>query len=380
MDRQFSFRCHPWDIEDEGVDAALGRLAGDLGIDTVTITATHPGIYQVRPRPLGGRRTFESAAAAHFLPDSARYGSSRIRPHAAAWLKNRNPLERIARVAERERLSLRARISCLKGEELVSRYTHAACVNVFGDPSREWLCASNPDVREYVASLIDDLWTNYGLDAVELEDLDARDERTLVACRTLSNNEALGLTSGCFCASCRQRANDAGLDLDAVRTALIDQWQTACNGRAGQQPDPSSGESSDALIGPCVEVRAAAIASFLQSIKKRLPAALRYVHPSMPSGVSDAASKEAGIAIMPVSTVATGGLAGWQIDRATGVEVMISTQSGAMRDGPALVALVHQLAESGCGGIGFDHYGVTSESGLDGVRQAVRYARRDSGG
>lgn len=376
MDRQFSFRCHPWDIEDESVDAALGRLAGDLGIDTLTITATHPEAFQIRTRPLGGRWTFDCAAAAHFQPDSVRHGSSRIRPHAAAWLKNRNPLERIAKVAERERLRLRVRVSCLKGEALVSRNAHAACVNVFGDVSREWLCASHPDVREYVTNLIDDLWTNYGLEAVELEDLDARDERGLFAFGATLNQVAGHVASTCFCASCRQRAADASLNLDSVRSALIERWQRTVDGLVSNESDSAPEET----LASSARVRSAAVSSLLQSIRERSTVGLRYIQPSLPTLVSEAAAQGAGVSIIPVDSSKWTAASTAMTDSSNEREALIPTHPGAFRDGPALVALVHQLAGSGCAAIQFDHYGVTSESGFESVRQAVRYARRESGG
>lgn len=296
MQQRFIYWCHPWDIEDEGIDASLARLAGDIGIDTLSITAVHPGIYQVRPRPLGDRWTFQSGAAAHFQPDAKRYSSSRIRPHAAAWLKNRNPLERIAKAAERERLRLRVRVSLLRGEELVSRYVHAACVNLFADPSRDGLCPSHPDVREYVADLVEDLWTNYGLDAIELDGLDwAHDGRITIAADA-HNDEFLGqCDSWCFCASCRQRAAESSIDAEAVRLAAVDHWRQTASMQNDAHAHAEKWQTSEslALVSRYLNLRPATITSLIQLIRSRSHAALRYHLDPAPGLVGLAAPKSA---------------------------------------------------------------------------------------
>src|SRR5262249_33730749 len=99
----FYFYCYPWDLEDEGLEISLGRLAGEIGVDGITVAATETDIRMIRGRPLGGRRTFISPAGAHFQPDPAIHRGNRIRPIPASWMKSKNPLERIAKVAEKER-------------------------------------------------------------------------------------------------------------------------------------------------------------------------------------------------------------------------------------------------------------------------------------
>jgi len=384
MQQRFIFWCHPWDIEDEGIDATLSRLAGDIGVDTLSVTAVHPGVYQVRPRPLGDRWTFQSGAAAHFQPDAKRYGSSRIRPHAAAWLKNRNPLERIAKAAERERLRLRVRVSALKGEELVTRFAHAACVNPFGDPSRDGLCPSHPDVREYVTGLVEDLWTNYGLDAIELDGLDWGPDSRITLAGDSHPEESLGrFDSWCFCASCRQRAAESSIDAEAVRIAAVDHWRQTASMQQDAQSQARDWATTDshALISRYLNLRPATITSLIQLIRSRSPAALRYHLDPTQGTVGVGAARECGAWVQRCGgTDATRKLqpAG-DIGAPSNCDVLIPLSRATIKDGPSLVALVHQLSQIGCAGIGFDSYGLTPEPCLDWVRQAVRYARREPG-
>lgn len=382
MQQRFIFWCHPWDLEDEGIDATLARLAGDIGVDTLSVTAVHPGIYQVRPRPLGDRWTFQSGAAAHFQPDAKRYGSSRIRPHAAAWMKNRNPLERIAKAAERERLRLRVRVSLLNGEELVERHAHAACVNLFGDPSRDRLCPSHPDVREYVAGLVEDLWTNYGLDAIELDGLDWGHDSRITISDDVHHDELLGqFSSWCFCASCRQRAAESSIDAEAVRLAAVDHWRQTANMENHSQSRDWETSEAHTLVSRYLNQHPATITSLIQLIRTRSPAALRY-HLGPTSGtVGTGAARECGAWVQHCG--GADAAKELQPDSAIGApsncDILIPLSRATIKDGPSLVALVHQLSQVGYAGIGFDSYGLTPEPCLDWVRQAVRYARREPG-
>ncbi len=61
------------------------------------------------------------------------------------------------------------------------------------------------------------------------------------------------------------------------------------------------------------------------------------------------------------------------------VDVMHVPHPPASRNGQALVAEVHKACEAGHERVGFFQYGITPEPCLDWVRQAIRYARRESG-
>lgn len=384
MAQQFIYWCHPWDLEDEGVEVAISRLAGDIGVETISVTATHPGIYQLRPRPLGDRWSFQCGAAAHFQPDPRHYEASRIRPHAAGWMKSRNPLERIVKVAERERIRLRARVSCLKGEELVARNPHAACVNVFGDPSRNWICPSHPDVREYVAGLVEDLWTNYGLDAIELEHLEQSFPHSAVMSGDASVKKACeSILERCYCAACRQRAADEGVDVEPFRIAAIESWRQAMNSErvpiAGKQVEDFS--ACDAEAG--FPSQSDAATSLIRNIRKKTRASLKghvSVRCRSSTLIGWREAQECGAWIRE-SNETTDGLelsAANDVSQPSTCEVLIPFHAGAIPNGPALVSRVHQLSLAGYAGIGFDNYGITPEPCFDWVRQAIRYARRET--
>jgi len=130
----------PWDLEDEGLETSLARMAGEIGVDGLSVIASYSGIRQYRSRSVYERRLVEHDAATHFQPDPKRYVNTRVRPAAASWMKSRNPLERIARAAEKAHLKLRVQAAACRDTGLTSKYPMASCVNVFGDPVNTWLC------------------------------------------------------------------------------------------------------------------------------------------------------------------------------------------------------------------------------------------------
>ena len=87
---QTVFECFPWDLDLEGYDESLARLAGEIGVDAILVPAVHEGIRELRPRAAEGTRAFVCRAAAHFQPNAKLYSGLRIRPIAAAWMKTRN--------------------------------------------------------------------------------------------------------------------------------------------------------------------------------------------------------------------------------------------------------------------------------------------------
>ncbi|RIK66020.1 MAG: hypothetical protein DCC65_11310 [Planctomycetota bacterium] len=382
----YLFAAFPWDLTDEGPDAALARLAGELGVDGVTVAVVHPGIHELRGRPLGGRWAFRCGAAAHFQPDAPRYAAARIRPITAAWMKSRNPLEHIARIAERERLRLRVSIDPCRGRELVERFSHAACMDLFGEASDTRLCPSNPEVRAYIAALAEDLVSNYPVEAVELAGADFGDPSQA---RSLADSGVdlppadRVLFSWCFCAACRQRAADSGVSAEAAAAVLQDRLAAAA--RLEMRDHATFAD----VIAGCPElaayqrVRAESVTSLVRSVKAKCPYRVVYLLDGdlTASGVDPVALADACDAL---NTSFDAGHRSTELSAGHGavlrksVEVRLTCRPPLAPDGPALVARTHEASQAGFDSITFENYGLTPEPCLDWVRQAVRYARRET--
>jgi len=78
--KQAMFLCHPWDLEHDGVELAVARLAGEVGVDTMTVTASCAAVEEFRARPGQGPRTIRLAAGLHFQPTAGFYANARIKP------------------------------------------------------------------------------------------------------------------------------------------------------------------------------------------------------------------------------------------------------------------------------------------------------------
>jgi hypothetical protein len=138
---------------------------------------------------------------------------------------------------------------------------------------------------------------------------------------------------------------------------------------------------SHALILRYLNLRPATITSLIQLIRSRSPATLRYHLDPTQGTVGVGAARECGAWVQRWGGFDTAKellLAG-DIGAPSNCDVLIPLSRATIKDGPSLVALVHQLSQIGIAGIGFDSYGLTPEPCLDWVRQAVRYARREPG-
>jgi len=388
------FFCYPWDLDHEGVEAAVGRMAGDIGVNALSVAATLHSLRERRARAAPGPRTIEMEAAAHFQPDAPRYANTRIRPLVGAWLKARNPLEKILREAELVGLHRRVSMVATHSAPLAARYPLIACVDVFGDPICSCMCPANAEVREFVAALVDDLSTNYPVETIELADFwfgGRHPHPHLRGGISLAEVES-GLFDWCFCASCRQRATDAGLDVEQVADRVRDHLEAAF------RLEPPRCGSLDELLAeePTLaefhRLRLEAVASLLSQVRSRAKARVL-------ADLSGLSADEAAWRAVSLTALAAGcdglllappaaehheGRAFFEeavqaVHGPPRVDLSITCYPPRTRTAPALVSEVRRLAEVGYSGFGFHNYGLAPEPCLDWVRLAVRYARRESG-
>lgn len=389
---QTFFWCYPWDLEDEGHDRALGRLAGEIGVDGISVAAVLDDLTEFRSREFKVQRTITRRAAAHFQPSGKHYENTRLRPTAAAWMKSRNPLAKIADLARQHSLKCRAWAVCCRNSHLAARQPLAACVDVFGDPIEARLCPSNPDVREYVAALVEDLSSNYPLDGIELDDLGfGGSERSRGRCNTGVAFGPIGgigtLRDWCFCPSCRQRAQEADIEVQEVTAAVLD-----CLGPILRAEPIASATIGDVLgERPCLaeyhRMRCEAVRTLVQMVRKRTdkPLWLHAAADSFRSGADPSILRECcdGLIVPPADeTAPILPDRVEQVVRSCGgpdrVEVGTLCYPPCVADGPALVTWVRQAWQRGHAAIGFSNYGAAPEPCLDWVRQAIRFARRDA--
>ncbi len=383
------FTCRPWDLLDERPEHALDRLAGEIGIDAVSVAAVAGAETQFRPHDGVEQRWFTTEAAAHFQPETVRYAHGRIRPLPGAWMKTRNPFESIARACEKRGVKLRAACAACHSETLAERHPQAACRDAFGRRSAAWLCPANPDVREYVASLVDDLSANYPLAAVELAAIEfGPGPRPASA-------ERIGLALGpverfllalCTCESCGQFARQQGVDAAAALAELRDALEPTLAGAAPRREPLDDFLGARPALADWVDLRQQAVTGLLEIVRRRCASSLVVQVPRDP--LAAAFDAEAAAAQCDAFAVALPGES--DVSRAARFADLSRAQGGPQRvepafcchpplvtEGPVLVRRVHDAVAAGHETIRFYDYGTATNSALEWVRQAIRYARRE---
>lgn len=381
---RFWIDCFPWDIEAEGFDAAVSRIKGDLGADDLRVQVQSDDIVQWRGRDFGGSRLVNIPAGAHFRPASNRYENTRIRPVASAWMKSRDPFARIASACESIGLGLTVRASCLRNRALVEKYPMAACVNAFGDASGNRLCPANADVRAYAVALATDLAELAGVHRVELSDVCYQSSAYAVAAPlgVEFGYELRGLLAWCFCPTCRQRSADSGFDAEMAMASLrtlID--RCAASGKTAVGEVHRALESDASLRGyAATQIKSerdlvAALAAKLgdqltvavnDDCELALIAGLENLHVAVRRRARPQ-STETDIAPRTVQSRGGESRVGVRFDAYPPFEESVA----------ALVADVHAAVDAGHKEIGFYADGLWPPNWLDGVRQAIRYARRE---
>lgn len=155
---------YAWDLADEGLDEALGRIRAS-GVNTLTLaTSYHAGKF-LRPHGRADRVYFPVDGTVYFRARPDRYG--RIQPLVNPLVETFDGLAELARAApDLERVGWTV---CLHNTPLGERHPEYTVRNAFGDAYPYSLCPAHPEVRSYVVNLCSDLVDRYELSGLVLE-------------------------------------------------------------------------------------------------------------------------------------------------------------------------------------------------------------------
>jgi hypothetical protein len=158
---------YAWDLEAEGYDAAVGRIA-EAGFTAVNLaTSYHAGKFLLPKNPRR-RVYFAEDGALYFRPDLSKYGRIQPRIHSLA-AEGDDPVRKLLAVTEPHGLEYVAWTVCLHNSWLGERYPDATMHTAFGDPLIHSLSPAHPDVRAYMVTMLGDLVSRYDVAAVQLE-------------------------------------------------------------------------------------------------------------------------------------------------------------------------------------------------------------------
>jgi len=389
---QTSIQCYLWDLHDEGIDDVLDRLKGEAGVTGISIPILHPGIDQLRPHNGVSPRRFRSTGGAQFQPDTNRYRSTRMRPVVADWLakSKRNPLKAIADACKERGLNLRGQVVCCDSPIMAARYETSCVKDVFDQQNPTRLCPINLDVREYLASLAEDLSENYPFDAIELDQIAFPADIQSAYPGTLGFvcGETGGwLRSLCFCESCRQLAERDGIDVaGAAETARKHLEYVLTTGEPLTQPIAEFATEHPA-VQSFVDWRCQLITSLMQTVKRSCRCRLvihRNGNPLWSATVfsdiaihCDALLEECDDMDNSVITqrIQSASQNAGGIER---VELGLSACTPPCPDSAAIVRSVKHAMDYGIRSISIANYGLIPLSRLACIRQATRYAQREA--
>ena len=250
--KEIAASLYAWDLADEGVEPVLETLRETTGANSTYLVA----LMHWEKRPLtdffyphnAKRKTyFPEDSRAYWKPNLDYYKSTRIKPRLSdrEELKGKDWLDILVRAARKAGWRTGAEIShtVLDLERARGECSYAVQRDIYGNPLAQLICPNQPDARGYLIGLFTDLVANYDLDFVQtclvpfasgrlrssvglgddehqpgtfgFQTWGAGGAATPVE-KTLGT--ALG---GCFCTSCEAAAKAQGLDLKAIRRALL---------------------------------------------------------------------------------------------------------------------------------------------------------------
>lgn len=383
--KQTLMTCNPWDLLAEGVETALDRLAGDVGVSGIRVPATTPRVLEFRPRDGFHPRWFAAEAGAHFQPDPSRYVNTRLRPVPSPWLKTRNPLETVARLCQQRGFILRISAACCDAEAVVARYPFAACRDVFGRVSSRRLCPVNPDGREFAAALAEDLSAQFTPASIELAAAGFADDPAETRLGLSIGPIERFLLSLCLCESCGQAALGRGIEPASVARTIEVHLAPTLHAEAARTQSLDEFLAADAVLREYAAMQRDAVVELIQSVRRRTAAALvlrsenTLIPPS--SDWRDIASRADAALLVPgngpgaIQTSRCGGSSP-NTDAARDESCFVC-HPPVVTDGTELVRAVHEAVNAGCEMIVFETDGAAPQPCLDWVRQAIRYARRE---
>jgi hypothetical protein len=378
--------AYPWDLIDEGVDAVLDRLHGEVGVTGLALWAGTGPVMQLRTLAVEPR-VFRTRGGLFFPPSKTHYEATRCKPVLSTWVKGRNPLSRISQGCTRRGLDLRLIVSAAGAGGLAKRHPEMACKNLFGGESQRSVCLSNPDVQAYLCSLAADLSSNYDPRGLAFTEFALGGSEPWTTC--LKPGGPLGdtersLLSICFCESCHQKASIAGVDVAAASRSAAAVVQKGLD--VGSPTDIGV----DALLAESVSLGA-----YLQWQGDELSALLRRAKDACTCELLlDRSSSSLGLHTEGPSVP---GAIDWSIPDAAVTRLDDPTElpsarcSGAARnelrlperfvtdqDGRELVSTLGKAAQLGFAGVQIDNYGLLPRKALTPIKQAIRFARREA--
>ncbi len=261
--KEIAASLYAWDLLDEGCEPIFDTLQETAQVNSVYLVA----LMHWEKRPLTDfyyphnpkRKTyFPEDSRAYWRPRPEHYRNTKIKPRTSdrAELKGTDWLEMLVSRARKRGWKTGAEIShtVIDNERARGELVDVVQQDIWGNPLGQLVCPNNPDARQYLIGLFTDLVSNYDIDFVQTCLVPFAQTRHAISAgvggerhqpgvfvfrtwgpRSSQPLQALqdAMLGGCFCPSCEAAAKQAGLDLKAVRKAMLPLCNTL------DHPDPA---------------------------------------------------------------------------------------------------------------------------------------------
>lgn len=221
MVKETAIWAYPWDLVDEGVEAAVDHIAS-LGLDAISLAVVYHSGKFISPRNPKRRVYFPEDGVIYFKHNQSKFEGMPLQP-ARSKLVAEDVVGRAERHCKSRRMQFVAWTVGTHNTRLASSHLDLAACNAFGDHYLYALCPSHDAVREYLKTLVGDLLEHYPFDAVELESyghtgfLHGYHHEFYSVSLALFEQALLAL---CFCPACGAMASEAGVDFERLRTEV----------------------------------------------------------------------------------------------------------------------------------------------------------------
>ncbi|RMF83018.1 MAG: hypothetical protein D6744_05490, partial [Planctomycetota bacterium] len=251
-----------------GQDDLLDRALGEVGVDFVTVPIATGALLRIAPwRPSPPAR-FRTRGGWHIPLRGAAQAATLKRIPQAGWFGKRDPLRPVLDQLAARRLPAIARIDLRAAAVLREQGDHLSMVNAWGESEPGCgACVLNPELRELLHAAVA-MAQDAGFDACEIVDwcVDCATTRAS-ASRPLSWNPTVrALLDVCFCAACRQTADEEGIDADqAARSVRVHSRRALLDPTTSLAADPGA----DELLARYREARGAKCDEWLARFTQR---------------------------------------------------------------------------------------------------------------
>lgn len=216
---------YPWDLLDEGVDDAVGRMHERAGVTDVAVTTFYHAGKFLHPNNPRRRLVFPVSSTLYFRPDPAWHGRLRLAPPVWPGLEEADPWPQVREACDARGMGVTAWTLTLHSSGIGERYPDTTVENAYGDRIVTDLSAAHPDVADLLVAMTRDIAEHLPVDRIMLESLE------YMPFQHGYHHEVLGVPTGPtvgmlmaldFSEPAVQAAADQGVDVARVRGWVVE--------------------------------------------------------------------------------------------------------------------------------------------------------------